>query len=120
MVQERGDHRIEPALFAELDRQALAQVSGADARRLKCLQIAENPLHLFDPDIEPLGKLGRVTTQVARFVDHIDKVEPDHPLLRGRPGQAELLFKKCPKAWLFRRCKVAGRKLASRRRRSWD
>ncbi len=84
MLDQRLHRRVVAIEFAQLDRQALAQVSRADAGRIEFLQHREHRLDVLGRCAEPLGGLAEIRRQIARLIDEIDQVLADHALRRAR------------------------------------
>ena len=85
MLDQRLHRGVVAIEFAQLDREALAQVSRADAGRIEFLQHREHRLDIRLRRAEPLGGLSEIRRQVAGIVDQIDQILPDHAL--RRPGE---------------------------------
>src|SRR5450755_676151 len=80
MLDQRLHRRVVTVELAQLDSQALAQVSRADAGRIEFLQYRQNGLDVRLAGPEPLGGLPQVRRQVARLVDEVDQILADHAL----------------------------------------
>ncbi|MGY4317063.1 hypothetical protein ACVWW1_006390 [Bradyrhizobium sp. JR3.5] len=87
---QRLHRRIVAIELAQLDRQALAQVSRAHARRIELLQHRDDFVDRLLRRTEPLGGLAEIGRQVAGVVDQVDQILPDHALRRRRECHGEL------------------------------
>ncbi len=90
MLDQRLHRRVVTVEFAELDRQALAQVSRADAGRIEFLQHRQHRFDIVGRGAEPLGGLAQIRRQITRLVDQIDQVLPDHALRRRGESHRQL------------------------------
>src|SRR5438105_5799193 len=79
--------------FAQLDRQAFAQISRANAGRIELMQYRNNRLDLLLRGAEPLGGLAQIRRQVTGLVHKVDEVLPDHAPRRVRKSNSQLLGK---------------------------
>ena len=84
MLDQRLHRRIVAIELAQLDREAFAQISRADAGRIEFLQHRENRFDVRLRRAEPLGGLAQIRRQIAGLVDEIDQILPDHALRRRR------------------------------------
>ncbi len=88
---DQGLHRGVVAIeLTQLDRQALAQVSRADAGRIEFLQHRENRLDVLWRRPQPLCGLAEIRRQITRLVDEVDQVLADHALRRIGEGHRQL------------------------------
>ena len=91
MLDQRLHRRIVAVEFAQLDREAFAQVARADAGRIEFLQHREHRLDVRLRGAEPLGGLAQIRRQIAGLVDQIDQILADHALRRRGEGHRQLL-----------------------------
>ena len=84
MLDQRLHRGVVAVEFAELDREAFAQIPRADAGRIEFLQHGEHGLDVRLRRAEPLGGLAEIGRQIAGVVDQIDQILPDHALRRRR------------------------------------
>ena len=90
MLDQRLHRGVVAIEFAQLDRQAFAQVSRADAGRIEFLQHRENRFDVRLRGAEPLGGLAEIRRQIAGLVDEIDQILADHALRRRGEGHRQL------------------------------
>ena len=76
--------------FAQLDREAFAEGTRADAGRIEFLQHREHRLDVRLRRAEPLGGLSQIRRQIAGIVDQVDQILPDHALRRRGEGHRQL------------------------------
>ena len=81
MLDQRLHRRIVAIQFAQLDRQAFAQIAGADSRRIEFLQFGEHGRDVLRRRAEPLGGLAEISengltvlADVATSIDEVDHV----------------------------------------------
>ena len=91
MLDQRLHRRVVTIEFAQLDRQALAQGSRADAGRIEFLQHREDRFDVLLRSPKPFGGLSQIRRQVTGLVDEIDQVLADHAL-RGCGESHRQLF----------------------------
>ena len=90
MFDQRLHRGIVAIEFAQLDRQALAQASRADAGRIEFLQHREHRFHVLLRSPEPLAGLPEIGRQIAGVIHQIDQILPDHALRRRRECHRQL------------------------------
>ena len=90
MLDQGLHRRIVTIELAQLDRQAFAQVSRADAGRIEFLQDGENRFDVLLRRPQPFGGLSQVRRQVTRLVDEVDQVLADHALRGIGEGHRQL------------------------------
>ena len=86
MFDQRLHRRVVAIEFAELDREAFAQIARADAGRVEFLQHGDNRFDIGLRGAEPLGGLAEIRRQISGIVDQIDQILSDHAL--HRPGES--------------------------------
>ena len=91
MLDQRLHRGVIAVEFAELDRQALAQIARADAGRIEFLQHREDRFDVRLRCAKPLGGLSEIGRQIAGIVDEIDQILSDHALRRAGEGDRQLL-----------------------------
>ena len=91
MRDQRRHRRVEAVALAELDREALGEVAGADAGRLEGLDQGERCLDDRERRAEPLGDLGEVGAEIAGLVDLVDERLADQADRRIGGREAELV-----------------------------
>ena len=91
MFDQRLHRGVIAIEFAELDREALAQIPRANAGRIEFLQYREHRIDILLRCTEPLGGLSQIGGNVAGLVDQIDQILSDHALRRRGEGNRQLL-----------------------------
>ena len=91
MVKQNLHRRIEAVAFAQLDGQALGQVSGSHSCRVELLHNAKNRHHQRRCGTETLGQVIEVLRKVTGLVDSIDERVTNHPLDRVPDRQRQLI-----------------------------
>ena len=86
MFDQRLHRGIVAIEFAELDREAFAQIARANAGRIEFLQHGDNRFDIGLRGAEPFGGLPEILRQITGIVDQIDQILPDHAL--HRPGES--------------------------------
>src|SRR3954447_14101300 len=93
MLDQRLHRRVVTIEFAQLDCQAFAQISRANAGRVELMQYRNNRLDLPLRGAEPLGGLAHIRRQVACLVDEVDEILPDHATRRVGESNSQLFAK---------------------------
>ena len=84
MFDQRLHRGVVAVEFAELDREALAQVPRADAGRIEFLQHREHRIDIRLRAPSRSAACPEIRRQIAGLVDEVDQVLPDHALRRRR------------------------------------
>src|SRR5436190_13291560 len=93
MLDQRLHGWVVTIEFAQLDRQAFAQISSANPGRIELMQYRNNRLDLLLRGAEPLGGLPQIRRQVTCLIHEVDEVLPDHAPRRVSESNSQLFGK---------------------------